>query len=253
MFAIILLLLIILWLVGLSIGVIVKSKKEPKFSHTLDEIYDNFYSHKEKYTYRELHQSFANEKILILSSNKQKKIFSQKYLYKRMKFLLSLSKFIDFKINFNTQKYRAKKNKILIEEIASVVSNSVYLSNECKLFSLYKKLSNVYGLKIKENKIFKVLLGQQLIYRLFEIEEEMIQISKIIFKSKKTKKIKKFKKKIFLYAELYSIKKYNPNASKILAKEKINFNKLAGVLFEELSEAQKKEKIIISYLTIMFS
>lgn len=232
---------------------ILKKKKSPKFSHNLAEIYEVFYAHRGKYDYLNLHQSFAYEKIEILSLNSSKKIFSQKYLYKKIDYLLSISKIINYKINFNTQKYRAKRNKILIEEVASVVSNEIYLNSDCKLFDKYKKICNIYPLKIKENKIFKILLGEQLIYRLYEIEMEIIEISKIIEKSKKIKRINGYKKKIFYYAELYSIKKYNPNATKILAKTKIDFNKIAGCLFEELCEAQKKEKIIISYLTIMFS
>ena len=253
MTALIILIIILLWLVGLCFIVIVKSKHSPKFCHTLDELYECFYAKKERYEYLPLHQSNTNEKMLLIFSNKNKKIYSQKFLYKKIKYLLSLSSFIDLKINFNTQKYRAKHNKILIEEIASVVSNSIYLSNDCKLFDLYKKIGKIYPLKIKENKIFKVLLGKQLLDRLFEIEEEMIDIAKIINKSKSIKRLKKFDKKIYYYAEVYAVKKYNPNSSKILADKKLDYFKIAGFLFEELSEAEKKEKIIISYLTIMFS
>lgn len=251
--SIIIYILICLFLVGLCFYVIIENKNSPNFSHNIDELYEIFFTHKEKYVFMFLHISKSNEKILLLNANKYKKIFCQKYLYSKIDFLLALSKFIDYKINSNKQMYRAKNNKILIEEIASVVASSVFKSNKCNLFSLYKKLNRAYSLKIKENKVFKLLLGKHLIYNLFEIEQEIIDISKIILRSKSVNKLRKYKKKIYEQAEIYSIKKYNPNANKILAKYKFDYKQIAKLLFIELKETEEKEKIIISYLIAMFS
>ena len=240
-------------LLGLCFYYIVKRKKTMNYCHSVDELYNNFLTYKEKYNYLKLSKSNSHEKILVLSTNKLKKIFCEKFIYKKIDYLLTLSKFIDMKINNNKQTFRAKNGKILIEEIASVVAYSVLLSNECKLFDLYKRLYRQYNLKVKENKIFKILLGQKLLYLLFELESEIIDISRIINKSKKTRKVKKYKKKIYFVAELYAIKKFHQNSTKLLAKYKYDYKKIAGFLMLELTETAKKQQIIITYLIAMFS
>ena len=243
----------IIFLIEMCLFFIVRNKKAQNFCHTIDELYNNFFTHKEKFNYLPLHQSNSYEQVLYISTNKNKKLFCENFLYKNINFLLTLSKFIDLKINSSKQTFRAKRKRILIEEIASVVAYSVIYSNNCNLFKLYKKLSHQYNIKNKENKIFKLLLGQKLIYILFQIESEIMDISKIIKKSKKIKKVKKYKKKLYFFAELYSIKKFHKNSTKLLANYKFNYNKIAGFLIIELNESQKKLKIIISYLIAMFS
>ena len=91
-----------------------------------------------------------------------------------------------------------------------------------------------------------------MLQKLYDIESEIINISKVIHKSKTTDKIKKYKKKILLLAEIYAIKKYNPNSTKILNKHKLDYNIIAKKLFSELKNAETKEKIIIYYLQTMF-
>ena len=250
-FICILLLIIILLL--LCFYIILKNEKSKKFCKTVDELYNTFYTYKEKFYYLPLTKSNSNEKINFIVFNNNKKLFCEKFLYKNINFLITVSKFIDLKINSSKQTFRSKNNKVLIEEIASVVAYSIIYSNKCNLFKLYKRLSTQYNLKNKENKIFKVLLGQKLICLLFEIESEIIDISKIINKSKTTKKVKKYKKKLYFFAELYSIKKFHKNSTKLLSEYKFDYNKIAGYLILELNESEKKMKVIISYLIAMFS
>jgi len=245
--------LICLVLLTICLFILIKEKYKPKSLRTENELSEKFYNLKTRYEYLSLTKSVSNEKILILSSNKLKKTVFQEFLYSKIEYLLSLSKVIDEKLNSDKKTYRSKNGKILIEEIASVVASSIFLSDKCNLFEIYKTYLNVYKIKQKENKIFKLLLGQKLIYNLFDIEKEVIDISKIIIKSKSTKKIKKYKKQLYFLAEIYSIKKYNPNSTKILSNRKFNYNKIAKILFNELKESEKKEKIIISYLITMFS
>ncbi|MBQ8424916.1 MAG: hypothetical protein IJX17_02710 [Clostridia bacterium] len=244
--------LVCLALVILCFFIIAREKKKNKSLSSENELSTNFYNSKEKYEYLGLEKSKTYEKILLLSSNKLKKIFCQKLFYSNIDFLLSLSKQIDEKINNDNKTYRSKNGHILIQEIASVVSSSILLSDKCNLFEKYKKISNIYKLKQKENKIFKILLGKQLLQKLYDIESEIINISKVIHKSKTTDKIKKYKKKILLLAEIYAIKKYNPNSTKILNKHKLDYNIIAKKLFSELKNAETKEKIIIYYLQTMF-
>lgn len=238
--------------ISLCVFVIFFKKRQTNFCHTVAELYNTFLTHKEKYTYIPLSKSTANEKILLLIFNKNKKFFCEKYLYKKLDFLFTVSRFVDYKLNQSKQLFRSKNDKILIEQIACVVAWSVILSNECKLFELYKKLNKQYNLKLKENKIFKLLLAQKLIYLLFEIECEIIEISKIIEKSKTIKKVKFYKKKLYFLAELYAVKKFHKNSTKLLSKYKFNYNKIADNLIFELDDVAKKQKIIISYLITMF-
>ena len=124
--------------------------------------------------------------------------------------------------------------------------------DKCTLFKLYKKLCIKYKIRAKEDKIFKFLLAEKLIKNLYLSENEAIEISKIIKSSASAKKLHKFKKKIYSYAEIYSVKKYNPNATKILSKQEIDFKSVANKLFSELYETKLVQSVIVSYLTKIF-
>lgn len=217
------------------------------------QLYSKFLTHKEKYNYNKLTKSKCEDKLSLILSNDKNLMFCEKYLYKKKGFLLTLSKFIDLKINTNKNTFRTKNNLVLIEEIASVIANRALISNECNLFKEYNKLKYQYSLKQKEDKIFKVLLAQKLIFILCNISIELKQISKVIVKSKTTKKFKKYKNLILTNAEIYGIKKYNTNSCKILIKTKDKPVDSFNILISELLNAELKIKIIIEYLTVMFS
>ena len=142
-------LLILITLTSICLFFMFKNKKNNNLCKTIDELYNNFFTYKEKFNYLPLNHSNSNEKIVYISYNTNKKLFCEKYLYKNINFLLTVSKFIDLKINSSKQTFRSKKNMILIEEIASVVAYSTIYSNKCNLFKLYKKLSIQYNLKNK--------------------------------------------------------------------------------------------------------
>lgn len=218
-----------------------------------NDLKELFVINREKYVYKFLDKSSCHEKMIMLKTNKVKKLFCQKFLYEKIDFLVSLAKELDFKINNSKIKYRAKHNLCLIEAIASAVSQNVYSNNDCNLFAKYRDIAKIYSVKNKENKIFKILLGKELIYRLYDIESEIIEISKIILRAKSTKKIKKYKKQLYFLAQIYAIKKYNQNSTKLLSKYNLDYNKIAKNFFDELSITEKKEKVIISYLIVMFT
>lgn len=228
-------------------------KKKKTELESINELYNHFLTYKEKYTYLKLHKSDTNARIRLLFSNKRKTLFCEKELYKKRDFLITLSKFIDLKINKNSTKYRAKNNLILVDQIASVVASEINKSDRCTLFSKFKKINLQYNLKQKELKIFKILLGQKLLICIETLENEIKQISKIIIKSKNASRVKKYDKQILYSAELYSIYNFNPNSSKILANFNINHTKNAENLFCELLNSELKFKVILAYLTSMFS
>ena len=160
---------------------------------------------------------------------------------------------IDYKINSNKQKYRTKENKILINEISTLIATNILKSNQNNLFKNYKELINVFSLRQKENKIFKILLAQKLILLLYKINSELNEISYIITKSKSVKKLKKFNKQILWSAQIYSIKNFNSNSTKILFNKNINEKNIINNFFLELYEAENKIRRIITYLVTMFS
>lgn len=252
MFILKILILIIIILLALCLFILVKSHKKTKDCYGVGELYNSFLSHKEKYSYKRLNKSNSYEKILLLSITKFKQIFCQKFLQSKLANLMAISKFIDYKINKNNQKFRTKNNLILIEQIASVVAFSVFKDKKCNLFELYKKLRLNYNLRQKEDKIFKFLLGKFLIDNLYDVESEIVEISRIIDESKTVQRLKNYKKQIYLSAEIYSIKKFNPNATKILDGYNYDYLSVIKNLFSELTEALEKERIIISYLLVMF-
>ena len=248
------LMLLILFLSLIIFFVVLCKKfiKQDFFCKSIAELYNNFFTYKEQYKYMRINRSKTNELIKILLTHK-KLLFCEKFLYKNKNFLLALSKTIDFKINSNKTKYRSKNNKILIDQISSVVANQVLISNSCNLFFIFKKLQKQYCLKQKEIKVFKILLGQKLIQLLYSIETEIQEISKTIIVASKCKRLKKFKKQILNDAQIYSIKKFNPNSTKILSNFNQNCSKNAENLFNELLLSELKIKIILTYLTSIFS
>lgn len=217
------------------------------------ELYNKFLTHKEKYDYKKLNSSYCEDKLGYILSYDKNLLFCEKYLYKKKAFLLTLSKLVDYKINSNNSTFRSKNDLVLIEEIASVVANRAITSNKCNLFKEYNKLRYQYSLKQKEEKIFKLLLAQKLIFVLCNIEHELKQISKVIVKSKTTTKLKKYKKQILFNAEVYGISKFNANYNKILLNFKEKSTKSTNILILELLNAELKIKIIIEYLSVMFS
>ena len=228
-------------------------ERKIKFFRTGLQLKNNFIVCKKKYDYKMLSYSKSIDKIFLISITKGKKIFCQKYLHSKLDDLKKISLFIDEKINNCNQKFRAKNGYILIEQIASVVAFGVFSENKCKLFSEFKKYQICYHLKQKENKIFKLLLGRFLIDNLYDIETEIQEISRIIHHYKTANKFKNYKKQIYKMAEIYSIKKFNPNATKILDGYEFDYATVMQNLFDELSLALEEQKVIISYLLVMYS
>lgn len=243
---------LLLSIVSLCTLYIIKEKKKLSCL-TVKELYSNFSTHKEHYNYSRLPKSNIEEELSYLFSKSSNLLFCEKILYSKQGYLLTLSRLIDVKINTNKNTYRTKNNLVLIEQLASVIANQINLSNECKLFKQFSMLKLQYSLKQKEEKVFKILLGQKLIIELCKIERELKQISKIITKSKKARKFSPQSKQINFDALVYGIKRFNPNSGKILANFQGNLSKSAENLFNELLNAELKIKIILQYLSVMFS
>lgn len=182
---------------------------------------------------------------------RHKLICFEDYLYKNKDYLFTISKFIDFKINKDKKKYRAKNKLTLIENLAFVSTQTIY-SSSYSIFKTYKNNYNYFSIKNKEHRMFKFLVGKFLLNELCKIESEVIKISIIINKYKKRNFIINYNKNIYNTAKFYSILKYNQNSTKILYSKNINKTAIVQNLFSEMSDASRKFQTIISYLKVMF-
>ena len=229
------------------------SVKTDIFCVNFNNLQNIFLHNKTKTSYKKLPRSNTIKFVNEIYDCDLKQLQTQKIIFNNKKFILTISKLIDYKINSNKQKYRAKENKILINEISTLIATNILKSNQNNLFKNYKELINIFSLRQKENKIFKILLAQKLILLLYKINSELNEISYIITKSKSVKKLKKFNKQILWSAQIYSIKNFNSNSTKILFNKNINEKNIINNFFLELYEAENKIRRIITYLVTMFS
>lgn len=229
------------------------SAKNDIFCVNLNNLQNIFLHNKTKTSYKKLPRSNIIKFVNQIYDCDLKPLQTQKIIFSNKKFILTISKLIDYKINSNKHKYRAKENKILINEISTLIATNILKSNQNNLFKNYKYLINIFSLRQKENKIFKILLAQKLILLLYKINSELNEISYIITKSKSVKKLKKFNKQILWSAQIYSIKNFNSNSTKILFNTNVNEKDIINNFFIELYEAENKIRRIITYLVTMFS
>ena len=219
---------------------------------SLNEI-EKIYQTKEKFDYKKLKHSSLNEYIKILYSNIKKPMFTDKVLIDNKKYILTLSKFIDYKINNSKQTFRAKSNLILIEQIAAYLSKELIKSGECKIFFKFNQLKLQYNLRQKEIKVFKILLAKYIFEEIIKIENELIEVSDTIQKSKNAKHLNFYRKKLKNSANIYGIVKFNGNSNKLLANDDLNKEELLKNFFIELMEAEHRLKLSVTYLKVLFS
>ncbi len=187
----------------------------------------------------------------VLNSNKHN-LGVESFLFKNKNFLLTISKFIDYKINNNKITYRGKGNLTIVENLGYIISKCIYKDNPYVLFNEYKKQYNVFNIKQKENKIFKYLLAKFLLIELIKIKRELNDISNIIQKYKKCKYNSNYSKNIYNYAKFYSFLCYNQNSTYYKNKLNLNTNDIISTFFSVIFEAERQMKIIITYLKTMF-
>lgn len=189
-----------------------------------------------------------NKIVLTQKSN----LFCQKSFDKNKSYILTLSKFIDYKLLNNKQKYRSKGSLTLVENLTKIMVYDFKNSYSNNLFFNYKQYFEKFNLKQKEIKIFKLLVGRELILYLSENLKELNDISKIIQKSKNAKSFKKYKNLLHNYAEYYGISKFN-NKSNMLKNDISIIDNGFKNFFSELFYYDFKIRQIVSYLEIMFN
>lgn len=205
-----------------------------------------------KYKYKKFHLSNTYSKIKSLLKQRKSHLATENCLIKSKDFLLTVSKFIDYKINFNKTTYRTKSNETIIENFSRIIALNIHKDNPYILFNQYNKYYNTLQIKLKENKMFKILLSRFLLEEFIKIKKEVIKISNIIRIYKKRNFIFNYRKNIYNYAKYYAILKFNNNAYFYKCKNNIDNDDVLNKLFSYLFESENKLKIITTYLKTMF-
>lgn len=228
------------------------------FSLNYNEICDNLKSlsilinDNSKFNFQKLSKSKLERNIKNLFNLKHKELFFENKIIESKNYLITLSKFIDYKINSNRLTYRTKNDLTIIENLAYIVSKQIYSNNPFSLYQTYLSNFNNLSIKQKENKVFKILLAKNLINELIVIEREYIQISRIVQYNKKRKFYFNYFKNIFNYAKFYSILKYNKNSTYFKHKYNTDKNFSLQSFFNELFYSEYKARIILNYLKALF-
>lgn len=226
--------------------------KKDIFCDNFKELKSLILDTKRRFEYIKLNKSSTNRLICKLINSNHKKMYFEKDFYDNKEYLLTITKFIDYKINNNKQTFRSKNNIIIIENIAYILSKTIHQNNNYSIFKKYKSIQEFLSIKLKENKLFKILLAQKMIYELVIIESELKQISTIIQKYKNRNYLQNYRKNILNNAKFYSIFKYNNNSTKLCYNKNIHKPTLIYSFISELFDANYKQRVILAYLKSMF-
>lgn len=229
-------------------------KNDSKNIGNLKNLQDLFLNSKSvALNYRKLHQTNLEYLVKSVFLYNGREIFAGKEISNNKNYILTLSKYIDYKIDKNKLKFRCKNDFILIEEIAYILTKKLLISGQCEVFKNFKLLVNEYALKQKEIKIFKILFAKNLILQICQEKRELTQISKIIEKSKNANFLQNYRKMIYKSAQIYSILQYNKNATKILSLKDLDINKHCRELFYELFYHEQRLKLMLTYTKVLFN
>ncbi len=240
--------------VGVSSWLILNWKKnnKPQIA-TINDLEDCFIKNKnEKVEYIKLENSNSNYKVKSIFRHLTKPMFTDKIVIKNKDYLLSISKFVDYKINNSKQTYRSKHNIVLIEKLSAILCSEIIKRGECNLFHKFELCKQKFNLRQKEIKIFKLLIAKHLIDEIYNLEKELCEISGVIIKSKTAKHTTNYRKKLLNSANLYGILKFNNNSTKLLFFKSHNKIKIIKNFFAELFEAENRIKIACTYLKVLF-
>lgn len=227
-----------------------KKSCEPTSEKTLKEL---FLESNEKTHYLCLEKTCLYERLIVMFSKQKHPMFCDALLFRQKDYLLALSKFIDFKTKKSKQKFRAKRGKILIAEIAKLLARKTMQQKRCDVFSKFKLLSEQLKLRQKEIKIFPILLSYEIILNIIQLEGELSEISNVIFNSKNAKRVKKYRKMILFSANIYGILKFNKNSTKLLRPFSGSVKKEISCLMSELLEAEFHLKLSVSCVKVLFN
>ena len=222
------------------------------FCDNLNSLIYSISDNKIKFKYQKLKYSNTYFKLKKLFKDKGFYIAVEKNFNRSKNFILTVSKYIDYKINFNKSTYRSKSKETVIENLSRLLVLNIHKDHPYVLFKEYKNNYNSLQIKLKENKIFKILLAKFLLNEFISIYKEIIYISKIIHKYKKRNFNYNYSKNIYNCAKYYAIFKYNNNALNYELKHDLNKTEIIDAFFSYLFEAECKLKIIVTYLKTMF-
>lgn len=217
----------------------------------------NLYNIKKKYSknnkYAKLNHSKTYNNISSVFKAKNSWFNFLTDIINNKNYYLSLARFIDHKINSNTNNYRARNKTPLIELVANKLVKDFMRTNIPNIFKRYHSLKSKLKLQKKEDKVFKYLVCKNLLTYFAQVLKNLITMSEVIQKSKTITKIKKYKNHILFLSQCYGIAKYNKNSTLLLEKNNINTRQYITQFLFELNRYNSSLIITSHYLKIMFN
>ncbi len=226
--------------------------KKDNFCENIFDLKNLIYNKNLQTKYISLRKTIIDFKIKSIINSKTKRMYFEKDFIDNKDIILKISECVSNKINNSNQLYKAKSKITNIENVAYIVSKTIHSNNPYLLFSKYKNIKTFIKINKKEDKIFKLLLAKFLLEELVKIEDEFIQISKIIQNNKNRNYFTFYLKNINNTAKYYSILRYYKNSTMYFYKKKIDKVSLINNLFDELNYSNFRMRIIIKYLSVMF-
>lgn len=209
---------------------------------------------KEELAYFKLKRSDCKNLIFKISLLDGRLLFCENVIYDNLKFLYSVSDFIDKKINDCKFKFRGVYNCAFIEYLAGYITHCFSNNHKFKIINFIKLIDQKIHFQKKELYILKTLLSKNLIEMVFESEYNLFEIREVILNSKNAKYFKRHRKTTLKTAQYYSICKFNKDLSRKLQSKKLLTTNASDIKFFirrlYIYEALLKKSIL--YLKLFF-
>ena len=248
-----LIILLLMLTITFNFLIVKKYNKNAKLCKNIDNFNNLFKNSTHKYKYINLSFSNTHYSFKTIFKYKIKPFFFMKDIVKNKDYYLTLSKFVDYKINYNKNKFRSKKGFVLIESVADVIFNDFKFKGKTNIFFNYKSFCNTFKLRQKEKRVIKLILAKKLLVNLAELLLQLNSLSAIITKSASINHVKSYKDNSYLLAEFYGIMKFNPNSTYLRDVISRKYNLNIQSFFDMLNCYKNKLNRTTHYLKIMFS
>ncbi len=213
---------------------------EIKFSPTL------------KPTFIHLKKSCISEN-LFLSFQLKNKLFCLNKINSYEKFLLTIARLSENKINLSKQTFRSSNNLTIIEQVSKCLLYQTIISNKPIIFKGLKNYSKKFNLRQKEHKVFNFILSNDILLEIIEIKNELDKLFKITQKAKHISKLNENFDTIYFYAQVYGVSQFNQNRNKLITFSKQEECYMIKKFFEYLYDKKKKLDILLAYLLAIYN
>ena len=198
-----------------------------------------------------LNKTDINRKITT-SFKTNNNIFICKLLNLNKDFIIILSNKIEQKINNTKTTYRAKNGVVFIDDISKQLLTISLKNHKPTIFYNYRNLYTKLNLKQKENKIFKIVLANNILHKVVDMHDYLNNILKIFNKSKNAKCIHYYNDNMCFYAQILSFCKFNNNIKSIYRYSEYDIFYMIKRFYKHLYNLEFELNFLISYLLVLF-